>query len=483
MFDCRVLKILEKIESKVSGHGISIHSEPFKIFYNPEKNYVSRFIKILNRSERAVDLLAVEALPLSPEGSKFVELDMKDRIINYNLSARNGNFKIYFRVFPLQIGTFEYKLIVKFKDFDEIHKFKVEISNSYIINAPRIKSKPRFVDIKLEEYPVPCELKDIDYTKLHSALEELQSRYSFLNESSINAENYLEKMRYGIYLEEIAIEKAFANYRMEQTSFETKDEFLRLIVKDVAEKRPSITVGDHVTVTDPFRTDKERPVYEGIIQKVENESILCKFHDDFHSTHHEKSYTVNFNFSRSTYRKQQHALERVLSDDGLGFNFLFPNKIESKLPQVDATIDEKGNLIVNNYPRNWCNNLLNEHQKKAVVNVMRGENRPLPYIFFGCPGSGKTQTLVEAILQIYIHIKSSRIIVATPSNSAANSITEMLLQSNKFCSINPKFIRLVGFNLMEKDLIPENIMKYCATVSVASDGNQSNLIVSLKNSF
>lgn len=42
----------------------------------------------------------------------------------------------------------------------------------------------------------------------------------------------------------------------------------------------------------------------------------------------------------------------------------------------------------------------NKEQEQAVKNIVAGTSRPVPYLVFGPPGTGKTVTIVEAIKQV-----------------------------------------------------------------------------------
>ena len=104
----------------------------------------------------------------------------------------------------------------------------------------------------------------------------------------------------------------------------------------------------------------------------------------------------------------------------------------------------------------WFNSRLNAEQRQAVVRVLKGEARPMPYVIFGPPGTGKTVTVVEAILQIFAFRSDARICVATPSNSSADLITERLMPHIPVGT-------MVRFNAAQRqeEGIPDVIRDFC----------------------
>ncbi len=80
---------------------------------------------------------------------------------------------------------------------------------------------------------------------------------------------------------------------------------------------------------------------------------------------------------------------------------------------------------VKNIPIDFRNQQLNESQQQAVKAILQNEEITIVH---GPPGTGKTTTLIEAIVQL---IKNGeKVLVSAPSNTAVDNIAKGLLQQN-----------------------------------------------------
>ncbi|CRL04786.1 CLUMA_CG017842, isoform A [Clunio marinus] len=488
----RVSKFLNSVKDKSEVDKIDeyskihMHISPFECQQSKYTN--TKFVQILNESSQPVTLQSCEIT------SNYGLIKLDKTKYNFTLKPKTGSYKIYFKINCNTCGSFKEELTADFGIFkrkgeillhiygksNETHQPDNQLHLSLsrqLIPGVRVRDTPRFIEIRMRDYEIPPELREIDFRKQTELLlhENLIPNFPFLIED-LSPLNYIQKMRYFLFMEELAMEIHFSRYKIDRGHFENKQEYLRLEIEGVAEKRPSISIGDFIHVSDAFDKKKET-IYEGHIHKVEQNAILVKFHRDFHQTHNRKDYNVQFFFSRTSYKRQHHALNVAISEIGQGYDFLFPKmKSANKLPQVDAEISTKGKILINGKQHDWFNEKLNKYQKNAVINILRGVCRPLPYIIYGPPGTGKTQTVIECIEQISDKMPWSRIIIAAPSNSAANIIVERLISSGRYKGGD--FVRFVSFNQIEKNLIPDHLKKYCATIDIGFDGGKASNMTS-----
>ncbi|KAL7306479.1 hypothetical protein TKK_0001178 [Trichogramma kaykai] len=329
------------------------------------------------------------------------------------------------------------------------------------------------------------------------------------NKSRIEAQGFLEegvpvlsqplsfnnyKLRFGylLFLEQIAMVQDLRRYDMASAILIRSGEYLSLNVPGLVEKRPSLIVGDRIIVSFKWsrKTDNQ---YEGYIHKIRSSDIFVKFDESFHQTYGGEDCAVHFKGSTSVVNRCHTALGEVVKK--LGEQFLFPTRVIEKEPQYniidehdnkentehntnekdeDEITTENANEKILNLMKNkrieWFNKSLNIYQKEAVKNVLKGVARPLPYVIFGPPGTGKTITLCETILQITSLLPDSRILIATPSNSSANLIAERLLDSNV---LKPgDLVRLIAFSYLNSDSVPEKLLPYCVTADIAAEGSR-----------
>ncbi|XP_051125299.1 probable RNA helicase SDE3 [Andrographis paniculata] len=249
-----------------------------------------------------------------------------------------------------------------------------------------------------------------------------------------------------IAMEEIKLEDDMHAYDMECVALRgRRNQFLSLEVPGLAEKRPSLVSGDFIFVKLATEIDTTKPPYQGYIHRVEAEEIFLKFNQDLHVKHREGNlYNVQFSYNRTGMRRLYQAIEAA---EQLNRSFLFPSSSST------MRIQRSGELV----PKS---KVLNEDQKACVETILSCRGG-YPYLIHGPPGTGKTMTLIEAILQIYTTRSDARILVCAPSNSAADHILERLIYRSSV-EIQPNDIfRLNAFTRAVEDVDP-NVLEFCS---------------------
>lgn len=365
---------------------------------------------------------------------------------------------------------------------------------------PKQKRALGFRKVIVKNFAMPAQIRSIMTSsneslpiKRQDSAKELKREFPELSEPLSNL-NHKKKFHTLLYIAEMDSRIDMGRYAMKRVKFVHRGEYLALEVAGLSEGRMSLLSGDTVYATSSWSPSGGN--FMGMIKKVLAKEILIEFDRGFRETYNSEDYNVSFCASRSSYIKCHHAVE--ICEINLAYMWLFPKGVSTKPPQIMLKEDEdffaagidldfspakipdekeqNGSVQLKNAKNGmkleWFNKRLNHRQKEAVRNILRGEARPLPYIIFGPPGTGKTMTLVETILQIYMLMGDSRIIIATPSNSAANLIAERLLDSNL---LQPgDMTRLVSHHVAAEGRVPPRLLPYSATVEAeSSDSSKS----------
>ncbi|KAH8380463.1 hypothetical protein KR009_010832, partial [Drosophila setifemur] len=345
-----------------------------------------------------------------------------------------------------------------------------------VVPGECVATKRRFVAVRLGYFEVPEKLRLIYLTtdRRMEMLEAIGSQYPCINQP-LSIVNYVQRFSMILHLEEIEYFISFRNYDRDRAHFQRDGDFLSLQIENLAERRPSLVVGDVVRAVNPWVDGGSRDMrtFEGIIHKVLFNRVLLKFNSTFQEKYNGEDFRLEFYFSRFGFRKQHYAISHIVTT--MGESFLFPTKITKREhPQLDVQmVDDDMYLYDSKLP--WYNQSLNTIQKRAVFNIVRGEALSMPYVIFGPPGTGKTVTLVEALLQLVTNLPGARILVGAPSNSSADLLTKRIIDSKALA--DGDFVRLVSQNQIEKDLIPPQLMSYCATVDIGFVGSCKDSMV------
>ncbi|CAK8539192.1 unnamed protein product [Lathyrus sativus] len=395
-------------------------------------------ITVNNTTDEPIDLWSVNILASNPPDSftlslmepsrensdseSFLEsFRVEDRMLqpretlNIWLSCKTKDMGMYSSVVYFDIGDEKMERVVFLLVEDKISKSLASnrpysrgrkkekfVVDSFVPGSrPAGKANRKYVN-RLPRYDIP---KDI-----RLMLEDNQVPQ--VVEDGLTRRNYAAYFKTLIIMEEIQLEDDMRTYDMECITMRTRgNNYLSLEVPGLAERRPSLVHGDYIFAKLASEQDQNTaPVYQGFIHRVEADEVYLKFDPEFHYYHRDEDlYNVHFTYNRINMRRLYQAVEAA---ENLGTESLFPSTSRRRCIKTTNLVPISGSL--------------NEEQMRSIKMILGCRGAP-PYVIHGPPGTGKTRTIVEAILQLYQHYKNTRILVCAPSNSAADHILEKLL--------------------------------------------------------
>ncbi|XP_040894189.1 RNA helicase Mov10l1 [Toxotes jaculatrix] len=394
------------------------------------------------------------------------------------------------RRLEVTVGSEEENLLQPFAPYIPSDAPVVPAIPAHVVTVSAPKYTPRLPKRRLPNflpnYPVPQSLKDCveaqsDVLVVQPCLGEVLSPSNM--HSRFSALLWLEELHAERELREFTINGAF----LRKGAFN-----LHLEVLGLAEGRPALNIGDRVVLKKP-RSDGMVMEYISYVTEINNEDVSLRVNSAFQRSYLGEPLDVEFSYNRVTMRRCHNALDQTKQFGEI----LFPSRVSLQTPQwtgkwieepdqnktredneapamengkvssISINMESKatqtkstdGRLPSKPIPSkgHFFNPDLNGPQREAVKRILAGECRPLPYVLFGPPGTGKTITLIEAILQVYHFLPSSRVLVCTPSNSAADLICIRLHESG---FLHAASLARVNASCRQDESIPEVLRQY-----------------------
>lgn len=231
--------------------------------------------------------------------------------------------------------------------------------------------------------------------------------------------NYIQFFHNLLWYEETVIAANLKNYNMSGVMLKRSltGKSYSLLVPGLAEKRPSLMLGDLVYVRPHNKTEV---MYEAIITDImDSYAQFSKISDKFHKLYKsDEKFDIRFCMSRMPLERMHVAVDDMRRH--LMQTKTFP-KGNERVPPIKRISNFYNPLIANN-----------PEQHAVVEHIVAGSSGTAPYLLHGPPGTGKTVTIVEAILQL-AKTRTNRILVCTDSNMAADHVATLLIQyADKF---------------------------------------------------
>ncbi|KAJ1310105.1 hypothetical protein OPQ81_006853 [Rhizoctonia solani] len=254
-----------------------------------------------------------------------------------------------------------------------------------------------------------------------------------------------------LHIEERQAEIDLERYDQEDVELSRHNSYFYLKVPGLAEKRPSVLVGDSIKVRphNPSANDNTT-WYIGYVHVVRKDEVGLRFARHFLPPVGTR-FDIRFCLNRVPILRMHQALATAFAEPRV----LFPAITHEKRQLTIGNLRSINSLITQNPP-----------QLLAVKSIMGLPPGSPPFIIFGPPGTGKTVTAVESMLQLLLANPNTRILATAPSNSAADLIAHKLLESGKLSKGD-----LFRLNALSRNPDPDSIHRQVLANSYVRDGS------------
>ncbi|PFH46786.1 hypothetical protein AMATHDRAFT_50790 [Amanita thiersii Skay4041] len=242
-----------------------------------------------------------------------------------------------------------------------------------------------------------------------------------------------------LWVEETRMEQDLERYDMHNVKFLRDRGSYYVEVPGLAEKRPSVLVGDRILVQQDGA--REGDWYEGFVHFVRKMAVGLRFHHSFKGWTPEQRYHVRFKLNRIPLRRQHQAMDMVFQEDRV----LFPLN-------THITYRSRRGVALRYFNENIASNI---QQKQAVTSIVRLLAGSPPFVVFGPFGTGKTSTIVEAMLQVLFSNPEARILACAPSNSAAD-----LLVTKLSSTLSKETLFRFNAPSRPRTAVPDDVLEY-----------------------
>ncbi|XP_076260441.1 putative helicase mov-10-B.1 isoform X1 [Rhynchophorus ferrugineus] len=362
----------------------------------------------------------------------------------------------------IQVFSIAKSIVVAVHDdliLDDFIPIKSPFRGSKWESTKVIPSKFKYSEI--EEFQIPPAYMSPLFSGLNPSRSDATTKklLKLLEPGHVTINNYEEFFHILLWLEETCEIVGLSCYNMENVRLKhLESDMLQLLVPGLAEKRPSIIVGDKVEI----KVHGDHTSYIGRVERIEDQYIYINHLNDVILSvvcnNPEMDMDVRFHLGRIHLERMHIGVHNVVAS-GYVKN-LFP-----KIELAKIAVKKRYKIGQNDFFNGNVYN--NPEQLNAVEDIVNNTSRGAPYLVYGPPGTGKTVTIVEAILQLK-KLGNKKIMVCAPSNAACNMLTEKL---TKFCKTS-ELKRIMSQNA-DLSSVHKNIIDYC---NIYIDGSDITII-------